>query len=40
VESIRYQTGCAQVSVRQSGLIPVVITLNLTSAYPPPLSFQ
>jgi hypothetical protein len=40
VRSILYETGCAQLSVRQSGVLPVVLAVNLTSAYPPPLSFQ
>jgi len=38
VQSILYDTGCAQVSVRQNGVVPVVTTVNLTSTYPPPLS--
>ena len=40
VQSILYDTGCAPVVVRQNGLIPVQATVNLDSAYPPPLSFQ
>jgi len=40
IRSILYDTGCAPVTVRQSGLFPVVTTVNLTTAYPPPLSFQ
>ena len=40
IRSILYDTGCAQVSVEQNGLVPVVATVNLTSTYPPPLSFQ
>jgi hypothetical protein len=40
VRSILYDTGCAQVTVRQNGLHPVVATLNLSVAYPPPLSLQ
>ncbi len=40
VQSILYDTGCAQVTVQQKGLLPVVATVNLNSAYPPPLSFQ
>jgi|SRR5215470_6639914 len=38
VQSILYDTGCAQVSVRQNGVVPVVTTVNLSSTYPPPLS--
>jgi hypothetical protein len=40
VRSILYDTGCAQVTVKQDGLHPVVATLNLTAAYPAPLSLQ
>ena len=40
VRSILYDTGCAQVTVRQDGLHPVVAKLNLTAAYPAPLSLQ
>jgi hypothetical protein len=40
VRSILYDTGCAPVTVQQSGLFPVVTTVNLTATYPPPLSFQ
>jgi hypothetical protein len=40
VRSILYDTGCVQVSVRQDGLHPVVATLNLSAAYPAPLSLQ
>ena len=40
VQSILYDTGCAPVVVRQNGLLPVLTTVNLTTAYPPPLSFQ
>ncbi len=40
VQSILYDTGCAPVTVRQNGLVPVVATVNLTATYPPPLSFQ
>jgi hypothetical protein len=40
VQSILYDTGCAQVTVEQNGLVPVVATVNLTSTYPPPLSLQ
>jgi hypothetical protein len=40
VRSILYDTGCAQVAVRQNGLVPVLATRNLSTAYPPPLSFR
>jgi hypothetical protein len=40
VQSILYETGCAPVVIRQNGLLPVFATVNLTTAYPPPLSFQ
>jgi hypothetical protein len=40
VRSILYDTGCSPVAVRQNGLLPVVATLNLSTAYPPPLSLQ
>jgi len=40
IRSILYDTGCAPVTVQQNGLFPVVTTVNLTAAYPPPLSFQ
>ena len=40
IQSILYDTGCAPVAVLQNGLLPVVATLNLTTTYPPPLSFQ
>ena len=40
VRSILYDNGCSQVTVRQNGLLPVLATLNLSTAYPPPLSFQ
>ena len=40
VRSILYDTGCAQVTVRQDGLHSVVATLNLTSVYPAPLTLQ
>ena len=32
--------GCAPVTVRQNGLFPVLATVNLDTAYPPPLSFR
>lgn len=40
IQSILYDTGCAPVRVQQNGLLPVLATLDLTTAYPPPLSFQ
>lgn len=40
IRSILYETGCAPTAVRQSGLVPVLATINLTAAYPPPLSFR
>lgn len=40
IHSILYDTGCAPVAVRQNGLLPVLATVNLSTAYPPPLSFQ
>ncbi len=40
VQSILYDTGCAPVKVRQNGLFPVLAIVNLSTAYPPPLSFQ
>lgn len=40
IASVLYETGCAPLIVRQSGLFPVIATVNLSIAYPPPLSFQ
>ena len=40
VRSILYGNGCSPVTVQQNGLIPVITTVNLTTAYPPPLSLQ
>jgi hypothetical protein len=40
VQSILYDTGCSPVTVRQNGLHPVLATVNLSTAYPPPLAFQ
>jgi hypothetical protein len=40
VRSILYDTGCSPISVRQNGLFPVLATLNLSTTYPPPLSFR
>jgi len=40
IHSILYDNGCAAVSVQQNGLVPVLATVNLDTAYTPPLSFQ
>ena len=40
VRSILYGSGCSTVSVQQNALVPVDATVNLSTAYPPPLSFQ
>jgi hypothetical protein len=40
VRSSLYATGCTPVAVRQNGLVPVVTSLNLTTSYPPPLSWR
>ena len=40
IHSILYDTGCAPVTVRQNGLLPVLSVLNLSTEYPPPLAFQ
>jgi hypothetical protein len=40
IRSILYGNGCSAVTVQQNGLIAVDITVNLTTIYPPPLSFQ
>ena len=40
IHSILYDTGCAPVTVQVNGLLPVVTFLNLSTAYPPPLTFQ
>ena len=40
VRSVLYETGCSPLAVRQNGLLPVQATVNLSTAYPPPLSFQ
>lgn len=40
IHSILYHTGCSAVTVRQNGLVPVDAAVNLTTTYPPPLSFQ
>ena len=40
VHSILYDNGCSPVTVQQNGLLPVLATVNLSTAFPPPLSFQ
>ena len=40
VHSILYDNGCSPVTVRQNGLLPVLATVNLSTAFPPPLSLQ
>lgn len=40
VRSILYDNGCQPVSVRQNGLVPVDVIINLTTVFPPPLSFR
>lgn len=40
IRSILYDTGCSPVTVQQNGLVPVVATVNLSTAHPPPLSLQ
>jgi hypothetical protein len=40
IHSVQYDTGCAPLTIQQNGLLPVLATVNLTTAYPPPLSFQ
>lgn len=40
VHSILYDTGCSPVTVQQDGLFPVLAIVNLSAAYPPPLSIQ
>ena len=40
VRSILYGSGCSPVSVQQNGLVAVEASVNLTTAYPPPLSVQ
>jgi hypothetical protein len=40
IRSVLYETGCAPLTIRQNGLFPVVASVNLSRAYPPPLSFQ
>lgn len=40
VRSILYDTECSPVMVQQNGLMPVLVTVNLGTVYPLPLSFQ
>jgi hypothetical protein len=40
VRSILYGSGCTPVSVQQNGVVPVALTINLTTTHPPPLSFR
>ena len=40
IKSVLYETGCAPLTVQQGGLFPVQATVNLSTEYPPPLSFQ
>jgi hypothetical protein len=40
IQSVLYDTGCAPLTIQQNGLLPVLATVNLNTAYPPPLSFQ
>lgn len=40
IKSVLYETGCAPLTVRQGGLFPVQAIVNLSTEYPPPLSFQ
>lgn len=40
IHSILYSSGCMPVTVRQGGLIPVEATVDLTLAFPPPLSYR
>lgn len=40
IHSVLYETGCSSLSIRPNGLFPVVASVNLSTAYPPPLSFQ
>jgi len=40
IHSVLYETGCASLTIQQNGLFPVVASVNLTTAYPPPLSLQ
>ena len=40
IRSVLYDNGCQAVALRQDGLVPVAVTVNLTSTYPPPLSFK
>jgi len=40
IHSILYGNGCTPVTVQQGGLVAVEATVNLTLAFPPPLSFR
>jgi hypothetical protein len=40
VRSILYETGCAAVAVEQNGLLSVVLSIDLTTTYPPPLPYR
>ncbi len=40
IRSILYDTGCSAVAVRQNGLVAVDAAINLTTTFPPPLSFR
>jgi hypothetical protein len=40
VRSILYGNGCTPVNTRQNGVVPVALTINLTTTHPPPLSFR
>lgn len=40
IRSILYDNGCRAVTVRQNGLVPVDVIVNLTATYPSPLSFK
>jgi hypothetical protein len=40
VRSILYGSGCTPVIIQQNGVVPVVLTINLTATHPPPLSFR
>jgi hypothetical protein len=40
IRSMLYDNGCSTVTLRQNGLVPVDVTINLTVSYPPPLSFR
>jgi len=40
IHSILYGNGCTPVTVQQGGLVAVEAAVNLTLAFPPPLSFR